>query len=187
MGCIFVVRHGQDTDNLYGILNGHRDNSLTDYGILQTNKVVEKLRFLNIKEIYSSPLKRAKQTADIIADSLGITTVSIESKLIERDFGVLTGCRISDIPFFSKEILITDKVNYFLDVEDSETFPQLYERASDLLKSFSNINNNILFVTHGDIGKMLYASYYNIPWRDALMNTSYFENANIIELSQINT
>ena len=46
----------------------------------------------------------------------------------------------------------------------------------------SNLDKNILFVTHGDIGKMIFASYHGLGWDEGLL-TPYFENTGILELS----
>ena len=58
---IYLVRHGQDEDNLKGILNGRRDKPLTDKGIKQAKELSLKIKESDIEfdKIYSSPLKRA--------------------------------------------------------------------------------------------------------------------------------
>ena len=184
MAKIFLVRHGQDEDNLNGILNGRRDTPLTGLGKQQAEIVAQKLQLLKIEVIFSSPLIRANQTANIIATALNIKNIILNDNLIERDFGILSGCSLSDIPKLSSNIVKGDKVNYFLDGDGVETFETLYERASLLLNHVrsSYIDKNILFVTHGDIGKMIYASFHGLGWNKGLL-TPYFQNTGILELS----
>lgn len=57
---IYIARHGQDKDNVRGILNGHRDEPLTILGQNQAKDLAEKIKEAGIKfdKIYSSPLKR---------------------------------------------------------------------------------------------------------------------------------
>ncbi|MFB6212764.1 MAG: histidine phosphatase family protein, partial [Candidatus Magasanikbacteria bacterium] len=59
---VILVRHGEDTDNKNGILNGHRDNNLTNRGIKQALEVGKELRSYDPDIVFSSPLKRAKHT-----------------------------------------------------------------------------------------------------------------------------
>ena len=68
----FVARHGQNVDNENGILNGHRDLPLTALGEEQARILGNFLKDADIAfdRIYSSPLERAKRTADIAASCL---------------------------------------------------------------------------------------------------------------------
>ncbi|MBI3291067.1 histidine phosphatase family protein [Candidatus Falkowbacteria bacterium] len=185
MGKIFLIRHGQDADNEAGILNGRRDVELTESGREQARKVAEKLRDNDVRIIYASPLKRAYETARIIATELGIDEVATDEYLIERDFGVLTGKPISDITKYTDKILPTDKVNYFLEAEGAENFPTLLERGKNILEKIKqkHPNDNVLIVTHGDVGKMMRAAYHGWTW-EAGLKTPYFDNTGVLELSK---
>lgn len=184
-GKIFLVRHGQDTDNAAGILNGRRNTSLTELGREQAKCVAKKLCDNNINIIYTSPLKRTHETASIIANELGIAEVVDETDLIERDFGVLTGKFLSDIPKYAKKIFPTEKVNYFLEVDGAEDFPALRKRAKKVIEKIRerHSDENVVLVTHGDIGKMIRAAYHDWTWERGL-ETSYFDNTEILELSE---
>ena len=106
---LLLVRHGQDTDNQNGILNGRRDTDLTRLGKEQAEEVAIKLKKFSIDAIYTSPLKRTRETAEIINQEIKTGPLKIDSDLIERDFGVLTGKSLGDIPVFAKKILKTEK------------------------------------------------------------------------------
>ncbi len=216
---IYVARHGQDVDNANGILNGHRDEPLTDLGREQAKDVARKMLQAGmtlsspstatttssaetvLKAIYSSPLRRAHETAEIFANMLSSSTgennakVEILHDLIERNFGVLTGQPTSSIRDIcrAEDILVTAKINYFLQPPGAETFPELIERANQLLARIQKIteadNDNstpsstsILLVTHGDFGKMLYAAYYNLQWEEVLKQF-HFGNSEVLLLS----
>ncbi len=133
MGKIYVVRHGQDTDNATGVLNGRRDTELTNLGREQARQVGEKLCDCQIQIVYSSPLKRAYETAEIIAGKIGLNQVIKDANLIERDFGVLTGKPMTDISKYASKFLYTDRVNYFLDADEAETFPSVILRGKKVL------------------------------------------------------
>jgi broad specificity phosphatase PhoE len=185
MSKVFLVRHGQDTDNAAGILNGHRDTNLNDLGREQARQVAEKLRDNNVQIIYTSPLKRTYETASIIASILGINEVIKDGRLIERDFGTLTGKPVSDIAKYTDKIIVSDRVNYFLEVEGAESFPILLERGRKILEEIKqrHSNKNVLIVTHGDVGKMIRAAHNNWTWEQGL-KTPYFDNTQILELSK---
>lgn len=184
---IYLVRHGQNVDNANGILNGHRNEPLTDIGIGQANEVANKIDSNGLKfdTIYTSPLIRAKQTADIIADITNSLVPVVLPSLIERDFGVMTGARqdiIEQICY--PDILKTDTVTYFLSPKAAETFPDLLKRAEKVLEFVAGRHNNgdVLLVTHGDFGKMIYAKYYELDWKDVL-ESFHFGNSDLLLLS----
>jgi len=182
---IFIVRHGQDTDNAAGLLNGHRDTELTELGKRQALELSEKIKAHRIDVVYASPLKRAYETARIIADALSIDEVVADHHLIERDFGILTGKRVDEISAYATKTFQGDKVNYFIEAEGAEDFPALLKRADTILKEISQRHpeQNILIVTHGDLGKMIRAAYHNWTWEDAL-KTPYFANTGLLELAE---
>lgn len=185
MGEIFLVRHGQDTDNAVGILNGRRDTELTELGREQARRVAEKLRDKSVRKVYSSPLKRAYETAQIISTELGIDEVITDDYLIEREFGILTGKPVSEISRYTNKILQTDRVNYFLEVEGAEDFPALLVRGGKILDEIRqrHPNETVLIVTHGDVGKMIRAAYHGWTWEQGL-KTPYFDNTGVLELSE---
>ncbi len=88
---IFMVRHGQTNSNVAKIIMGQRvDEPLNDEGRSQAQKLSASLRGVPFDVIFSSPLKRAAETAAIIADG-GATHIVLHDALKERDFGSLSG------------------------------------------------------------------------------------------------
>lgn len=180
---VYVVRHGQNEDNAEGLLNGHRDRPLTELGREQARTVAGKLANHDIRFIYSSPLCRARETAEIIAARLGLP-VTVDPDLVERDFGCMTGQPVESILDLPPEtVLCTEVVNYFLNVPGAEDFPTVYERALRVLARLerAHAHHNVALVCHGDIGKMLRAAYHGWEWRDGL-TTPYLDNTGVLEL-----
>jgi broad specificity phosphatase PhoE len=183
-----MTRHGQDQDNREGILNGHRDKSLTEKGIEQAHEIADKIKESNLifDTIYSSPLRRAFDTAKIISETTSNPFPKKEELLIERDFGIMTGKKISDIESLcAQNIIKSDIVTYFLDAEGAETFPTLLNRAGKFLNFINKIHKDgsVLLVTSGDVGKMIYAKYYNLDWKDILTQI-HFGNCDLLLLSE---
>lgn len=185
---IYLTRHGQNLDNFNGILNGHRDEPLTAKGIEQAHELAGKIKETGIKfdQIYVSPLQRAFETGKIIAESLHHEAPIIEPLLIERDFGVMTGEKISDIEkLCAPNIIKAEIITYFIDCEGAETFPDLMKRGRLLIDKIqkNHKTGNILLVTHGDIGKMIYAEYHHLEWQKVLTQF-HFGNCDLLLLSE---
>jgi broad specificity phosphatase PhoE len=184
---IYLARHGQNEDNANGILNGHRDLPLTKIGIDQAEEVANKIKSagLTFDAVLSSPLDRALKTAEIIASVNNFPTPEITSELIERDFGSMTGQQQSRVEeLCAPDIIKTETITYFLTPEGSETFPDLLKRARLLLNEITERyqDGSILLVTHGDFGKMIYAEYYHLNWKDVL-TLFHFGNSELLLLS----
>lgn len=185
---IYLARHGQNQDNANGVLNGHRDLPLTDLGRSQAQELANLIvqHNMSFDHILSSPLQRAFETAGVISHTLGRPSVEIYDQLIERDFGVMSGVKQSRIKeLCAPNIIETDTITYFLSPEGAETFDDLIIRARDIIDHISaryHDKENILLVGHGDMGKMIYAAYYDLPWRDVLVNF-HFGNSELLLLS----
>jgi broad specificity phosphatase PhoE len=90
------LRHGATDWNRQGRFQGHTDNPLNDEGIAQAHAAAEKLRAVELGYVVSSPLLRAVQTAQIIAN-LSSKTVTIDQGLIECDFGSFEGKPVREL------------------------------------------------------------------------------------------
>ena len=87
---VYVVRHGETEWNLMGKQQGHMDSPLTALGIKQAYALATGLMNRGIKFIFSSDLRRAKKTAEIIATKLKLS-VTTNELLRERHLGSLQG------------------------------------------------------------------------------------------------
>lgn len=184
---IYLARHGQDQDNADGILNGHRDQPLTQKGLEQASQLAEKIRSvgLSFDAIYSSPLQRALVTAQTIASAIHAPEPIVLDSLIERNFGVMSGKRVTDIEALcAPDIIKTNTITYFLSPPRAETFPVLLERAKQVLKEVQakHTDGSILLVAHGDVGKMIYTAYYQLEWLN-ILTMFHFGNSELLLLS----
>ncbi len=87
---LILLRHGQTPASVERLYSGRGNPSLTDLGREQARQAAELLRDTPIDAILSSPLDRARQTADIVNAGRGLT-VEPEDGLIETDFGAWEG------------------------------------------------------------------------------------------------
>ncbi len=99
-GTLILVRHGQSEWNLKNLFTGWRDPALTEQGIAEARATGEKLKAAGLvpDAYFTSALKRAQHTLDLILAEMGITEVTItRSKLLnERDYGDLAGLNKDD-------------------------------------------------------------------------------------------
>jgi broad specificity phosphatase PhoE len=93
---IYLVRHGQTVWNEEGRLCGSSDVPLSDEGLAQARKLAARLKDIGIAAIYSSPLLRARQTAEAIAAHHRVE-VKIEPDLREIDYGDWEGLKVADV------------------------------------------------------------------------------------------
>ena len=153
MGQIIFLRHGQAKNNTDRILAGRTEGvPLTDVGEQQAQHTAELLEHMNISAIYSSPIQRAKHTAEIVGkhNSLDVT---IDDRLIELDMGKFTGMAYDEI--------FNDHGNVFMkfyqgDLEIAhngvETFGQVKKRVLGIVDHVieKHPDQNVVLVTHMD-------------------------------------
>jgi broad specificity phosphatase PhoE len=87
---LLLVRHGETDWNAEGRLQGHTDRPLNDYGRRQAKELADRLAGEGADAIYTSDLVRAKATAEIIGDRLGLTII-VDPDLREKDWGTWEG------------------------------------------------------------------------------------------------
>ena len=139
---IYFVRHGQTDDNMNNIVQGRKDNLLNENGKNQAEVVGNKLKELNIPfdKIYSSPLKRAVESATIINNILKIGDLEIHPDLTEREFGNLEGLDVSYMRWLVQNPNFKP-VNF-------ETDEQIINRVHNCVKEIVKTGENILIVCH---------------------------------------
>jgi broad specificity phosphatase PhoE len=94
---IVFVRHGQTAPNRAGVLLGRSDPPLTPLGEEQATRVAAVLAREAPAAIVSSPLLRARATAEAIAGATGVG-VEIDERLIEIDYGEWEGLSFAELP-----------------------------------------------------------------------------------------
>jgi probable phosphoglycerate mutase len=153
LGQIIFLRHGQAKNNVDKILAGRTEGvPLTETGISQAQHAAELLTHMKIGAIYSSPIQRAKHTAEIVGEKNSID-VTIDDRLIELDMGKFTGKSYSEI--------ISERGNVFekfyngdLEIAHNgvETFDQVKKRVKSIVDHVieKHEDQNVVLVTHMD-------------------------------------
>src|SRR5690554_4162280 len=99
-GTLILVRHGQSEWNLKNLFTGWRDPGLTEQGIEEARQTGQVLAAKGIVPdlYYTSALRRAQHTLDLMLEEMGILNVTITRNvaLNERDYGDLSGLNKDD-------------------------------------------------------------------------------------------
>lgn len=167
---IYFIRHGETDYNLEGIVQGQLDIPLNKKGIQQAHELKNKLKDLDIDIIFSSPLLRAKQTAEIINENFNVK-IKYDERLKEFYAGKKQGTKTKD---WSEE----DKENFRLYPEKcgAESNKAFYDRCISAFKDISKYKN-VLIISHGGVYRNLYRYINNI--QDLTYPVSLPENCSI--------
>ena len=152
---LILVRHGQSIYNLENKFTGWKNVSLTQKGIDEAGNAAKLLKNLPIDIAFTSNLKRAQNTLQIIIEKLNLTIdIKINKSLNERDYGDLVGQNKAEAAkeFGSEQVQIWRR-SYNVSPPGGESLEMTYSRCIPYFKEyiFSKINrNNIIVSAHGN-------------------------------------
>lgn len=163
---LYIIRHGETQWNKEKKLQGRSNVALNDYGrelAFVTGKALENVHF---DVVYSSPLDRAYETAQIITG--GRSDIIKDERLIEISFGVHEGIPTSELgETIDNFFFAPDK---YVPAEGGETYEEACKRAKDFLEDviypMRNTEKTVLIVAHGAMNKALMLNLKNIEIKD---------------------
>ena len=100
---LFIARHGETLDNANGLILGRRDPPLSEVGRQQSARLAVEAAGLGVVAVWFSPLLRARQTAAIVADAIGVAPTILDN-LIESARGSWEGQPVAQIARSSPEL-----------------------------------------------------------------------------------
>lgn len=166
---LYFVRHGESEANvLHEISNRGLKHGLTDRGRAQAISLAQTLKSTSFAELYSSPLLRAVQTAEILSHSLEIP-FEITDAMREFDCGIIEGK--SDPASWALHIQIREawilRKEWNKRIEDGESFLDICNRflpfIEELIQKHGSTQNNLLLVGHGGLFQcMLPLTFSNV-------------------------
>jgi len=163
MPIIYLLRHAQSVANTKGILAGQDDSvELSKEGFKQAKALAPYLSSIKFAKIYSSPLTRCLQTIAPFMQSNQKIDFQISQELIEMDYGVWSGKRLSSLARDKRWKSVQNKPSTFT-FPQGESFRSMRKRVDLALIRLSKEKGNVLIVTHGDIIKMSLASALGLP------------------------
>jgi broad specificity phosphatase PhoE len=147
---ILIARHGETDWNRERRFQGHADPPLNELGRQQAGELAEALAGSDVTAVYSSPLARARETADIVAAALELPVESREA-LREVDVGSWQGLTRDEVEARFPDGFQRWLVDFSQGWDDGETYDELGRRVvADLLElAARHPGERILVVTHG--------------------------------------
>ena len=142
---IYIIRHGQTELNNANVLQGRSDYTLNENGIGQAREVGQWFTDQGIvfSHVYSSPLRRAIRTAELIARGKSIVT---DDRLIEMDYGQYEGMDLKNPP--------PEIITFFSDFVNNpapkgmEPLSAVVLRTGAFLEDIKELQGNLLISTH---------------------------------------
>ncbi len=149
---LYITRHGQTSWNAANKICGITDVDLTDKGLKQAEQLANQI-FKDNKEIdliISSPLKRARQTAEIIGNINSIKVIT-DDRLIEQNYGIYEGVDSKNIDFQN------NKKNFAFKYPGGESMMLVAHRIYGLLNDIKEKyhDKNVLLVSHGGVCRII--------------------------------
>lgn len=137
-----LFRHGQTDWNINLRLQGTADIPMNQFGIDQVRRAADLLEPGSWDVVISSPLGRAKQSAEIVAERLGISQVPTHDLLLERAFGVGEGMLYEEW---------NQKYSQLDQIPGAESASQVTARAEKLLEMVASDfpGQRVLSISHG--------------------------------------
>lgn len=159
-GCtlrLILLRHGEPVPEAHGRCYGRMDVGLSETGRTQIHKKLKLLGSLNAQSIYSSPRKRACESAYIAGEYLGLQP-QITSALSEIDFGAFEG-----LPYEEIERRYPDKYKMWMEHPTKTAFPggEDFSTMRQRVLGFTSIlpnrhaNETIMIVSHGGVNRVI--------------------------------
>ena len=188
---IYLIRHAEVDKKYHGCYNGWIDISLSENGHFQAQTQAKNLKEINFDKVYSSDLKRCKETLR----HFGFDTISYEKSLREKHWGDSEGLNYTQI-CKNKNTEFKD-FHQWIKVLGGESIETFNTRIEDIFfnKILLSQANNILIMTHAGVirsvlsklnGSSLEDGFNtNIPYASCTQLEKIGEKINIIGISEV--
>jgi len=182
---IIIARHGETDWNKENIrrFQGRTDTKLNEKGKKQVEQLAEKLKDKKIELIFSSPLKRAVETAKGIKKYHPESRLIIDKDLRELDYGIFEGLTLKKVKEKYKDLWekrVEDK--YGFEIPEGENYKKAEPRVKKAVKKIINKNKNSLIVSHGGIGRLVLKAITGMDFYKA--NKYFKNNAEVVVLNK---
>lgn len=165
MNLIFI-RHGQTDLNYKKSYQGKINTSINENGIKNAKELKQKLKRFKIDKVYTSPLKRAKETLNIALQDSKIDIIKEDIRIEEIDFGDW-----DTIPYKKVSIGYEKEYKEFLSNYENFTFPKgesfenFYNRCSEFLDDIIDAKSDetVLVATHGGVIRAFLCYILGLP------------------------
>lgn len=168
---IYFIRHGETEWNKAKRLQGQSDIPLNDYGRRLAYETREGMKGIDFQAVFTSPLVRAKETAQILMDGRDIP-IWEDERIKEISFGIDEGASIPELKEHPETRLYHFLCNPegYIPPEGGESLPQLAGRCGrfveEKLLPMEKSCENVLVVAHGALIRAMICHIEKIPFRE---------------------
>lgn len=149
---ICLTRHGETNWNSRGVLQGWSDVPINEQGRRQARRMAAAFAGAGFAAVWSSPLVRARETAEIVTAALGLAPAACHAGLKERHFGAIQGVPKSELaelnPALLQQILRRNPAAWF---EGGESMDEFADRVLGAVVDIGarHAGERVLVITHG--------------------------------------
>tara|TARA_Y100000591_G_scaffold198562_1_gene171774 strand:- start:237 stop:791 length:555 start_codon:yes stop_codon:yes gene_type:complete len=145
---IWFVRHAQSEYNKKHLFTGWHNPNLTEKGVGAARELKSDLSSVDFDHVFSSPLKRAADTAALIVE--GRYEIKFDDRLKERSYGDWSGLNKSEIKEkVGEELFLSARRGWSTKPPNGESLEDVSSRVSSFLETLP-LSGNILIVSHGN-------------------------------------
>lgn len=168
MGRFIIVRHGQTKGTETQRYYGRTDMPLTKTGVDQIGRVRKNLNGCPVDYIYTSPLRRCMQTAEILRWGRYVP-IEISRNIVEIDFGSWEGLTIPQMKKRNPKRFnnwLYDFTNFKM--PNGESVRDMIKRVEKFWRNIIDMHNEgtILIVTHGGPAKVIIMNVLGLPMKN---------------------
>lgn len=166
MTTIFLARHGESDWNVEKRFQGHSDRPLTERGREQAHALADLVGSEKIDAVYTSPLSRARETAEIVAARAGLEAVALP-ELREVDTGSWSGLSRADVEARFPEGFARWRSGGS-GWENGETYEEMAERVIGALRKIAedHPDGRVLVISHGGPIRAIHAAAEGLAIKD---------------------
>jgi alpha-ribazole phosphatase len=173
---IYLIRHAESTSNAEQRYAGSSDSPLSEWGRRQAEQLAEALHAVPLRAVYTSPLRRAVETASPIATDHGLEPVLVPD-FREHGLGDWEGLTLSDVETRYPELLKQwyDRPNETR-IPGGETIDEMRARVVPVFREIAGRHSDepLAIIAHGGVNRAILLSVLDAPlssyWRFRLPN-----------------
>jgi 2,3-bisphosphoglycerate-dependent phosphoglycerate mutase len=181
---IVLVRHGETDWNRDRRFQGHADVPLNELGRRQARDLADTLASDRFAAAYSSPLRRALETGEIVAARLGIP-LEVDQGLMEIDVGSWSGLTTAEV-----EQRFPDEFGHWRETRaggwtDGETYPEMGARVISALRDIAGRHpgERVLAVSHGGPLRAVKAAAAGLSFEASRTQIAFVQNCEVVTVA----
>lgn len=165
---VVIMRHGETEWNRSGKQQGQKGSPLTEKGHKQARQVAEIAKTIRIHRLFTSPLDRAMQTANVVSQQINLEP-KVDQRLMECSFGLCEGLTRTDIDHQYPGLWAArEKNKWFFRWPEGESYADVYDRVCGFISDclLSKYKGTTGIIAHETLNKVLIGRLIDLPQQE---------------------